>query len=50
MKQKLQDLIAEYERLKKWGSIELTFRSGEIVVLQKNETVREGSPNDRNRY
>lgn len=50
MKQKVQDLIAAYERQKLWGSIELTFRSGEIVVIQKNETIKEASPNERARY
>lgn len=43
MKEKLQAILTEYERLKLWGDVVVTFRSGEIVVVQKSQTVKENS-------
>ena len=44
MKEKLQKLIADYEARELWGSIELTFRGGEIAVINKSETIKEELP------
>ncbi len=41
MKDKLQQLITEYENRRLWGSIELTFRNGAIEVISKSETIKE---------
>jgi hypothetical protein len=49
VKEKLKDILAEYERMKLWGDVTVTYRSGEIVVVQKSVTVKETSYEHRNR-
>ncbi|MFZ0278436.1 MAG: hypothetical protein WA651_07460 [Candidatus Sulfotelmatobacter sp.] len=48
MKEKLQAILAEFEKHRMWGDVIATFRDGEIALVQKNQTIKKDSPNVHN--
>jgi hypothetical protein len=44
VKEKLQAVLADFEKRRAWGDVIATFRAGEIALIQKSETVKKDTP------
>ena len=44
----IQHILTELEREKFYGSVEVKFEAGKVVILRKTETIKPSSENYRN--
>lgn len=44
---KAEELLEEVQRTRFWGSVQLDFREGELVLIRKTETMKPSRENTR---